>query len=109
MIKFNGTLNRSAYWKIILMSLAGFVLISGTLLWLLDWQNAELPGASTFNITLAIIFFVLFSVSVIYFTLMVIGAVMRRAHDTKNSMLWLLLGLFLPFGYLIIGLVPSKK
>lgn len=109
MMKFSGKLTRSAYWKSLgLLLISAVVILSATLV-LLDLQNAEMPGASGLNQALAIILFCLLLISILYFVIMAIGIIIRRAHDTEHSMLWMIIGLFVPFGYVIIGFIPSKK
>lgn len=109
MIKFSGRIDRSTYWKAIVFLLVGLILLSSLLLILLDIQNAELSGASAFNQILAVVFLILLIMVGLFFSVAFIGTVIRRAHDTNNSMLWIFLGLFIPLGFVILGLVPSRK
>lgn len=109
MVKFTGKLNRSSYWKTLLLILVCLVFSSALFTFLSDIQNADVAGASSLSISLAIIFFVLLVISAVYFSVALIGAIIRRAHDTNNSMMWIILGLFIPFGFMLIGLVPSQK
>lgn len=109
MITFSGKLNRAGYWKTLVISVVGLIIVSGTLLWLLDIQDGEIVGASAQSQILAVIFGLLYFASLVFFFAMILSAIFRRAHDISNSLVWVLVGLFVPFGFIVIGLLPPRS
>lgn len=109
MILFTGKLNRTNYWKNLILGALVFIPVSLLLLWLVDIQNAEVPGASITNQTLSIIFFMLYIASALCFLAFLISVILRRARDAGNVVLWTLVALLVPFGGIVLGLIPSRK
>jgi uncharacterized membrane protein YhaH (DUF805 family) len=109
MFTFSGRLSRKEYLRIVLLSLVGLVVISGSLLWLLDIQDAEMPGASSMNQALSIVFLCLYLLSLGFFGMHILSAVVRRARDTGNTVLWTTLGIVMPLGLFLLCIVSPRR
>ena len=109
MFTFSGRLSRGEYARAVVLSLVGLVVVSGSLLWLLDIQDAEVPGASSLNQALAIVFFILYVLSLGYFGMHILSAIVRRARDTGRTTLWTVLGVLMPLGLLMLWVVSPRE
>lgn len=109
MISFSGKLNRKAYWKSLIFGTLVFIPVSLVLFWMLDLQGGDDPRASTLQQTLSIVFFILYLASIAYYVMFLLSVVFRRSRDAGNVVLWTVISILVPFGFVVLGLVPSRK
>ncbi len=108
-MNFAGLLGRTNYWKKLLIGTLIFLAILIPAFWLLDIQNAEMAGASDLSQGLALFFGVLNLLNILGYTVYVASLIVRRARDIGSVPIWVVVAWFIPFGILIVGLIPSRK
>lgn len=102
-------LNIKQYWVRILLVVVELIVVSAVLFVLADQQNAELPGASGQSQMLAVLFIVLIAVNGLAAFIYSLVTILRRARDTGYTFAPFLIGAVVPFGFIVVGAVPSKK
>jgi len=104
-------MSRKQYWKFLLLLNVGwyvFVIIFSLALDLIgslfdfEKSNGMLPSI------IAIILIIMLIGSLIYWVIMSIFIYLRRGRDIGNDILWALIALLIPFGFIVLGLIPSK-
>lgn len=109
MLNFKGRLTQNQYFVALLKIVISFLIVSGLLSWGLDLLKANEEGASKSAEAMAIILLTMLLLSVIFFLLTYTVAVIKRGRDAGNAVLWAVLSYIIPFGFLVIGLLPSKR
>ncbi|MEO5498889.1 MAG: DUF805 domain-containing protein [Candidatus Saccharimonadales bacterium] len=105
----SGALSQANYFKTLAVLLLEFIIVTSALTFLLDIQNAEIPGAPTANQVASIVFLVLILLNVIVVYVAFLSAVLRRARDAGSAVLWIGLSLVLPFMFIILGFLPKNR
>ena len=109
MVLFSGKLSRTDYWKKLIGSFLITIISFGLLLVLLDLLDAELPGASATNQALAVALLTLSLASILTFAVYWFSLTVCRARDAGHVVLWTVMAVLLPPGWVLIGLIPSRK
>ena len=95
-----GRINRAMYWKTIIVLYVGYLLAVFLAAMVLE---SNVNDAAVFMAVIGLIFlaFAYFYVSLVLF--------LKRGRDAGNAVLWAAIGLIVPFGFIIVGILPSKK
>jgi uncharacterized membrane protein YhaH (DUF805 family) len=109
MFSFSGTLSRKRYWHKILLLLLESIVVFSLLYLLMDFQDAEKANAPALNQIIAVTAFVLMILNGLAVLVAAASAIMRRARDIGDPVAWATLGILIPFGFLMIGFIPTKR
>lgn len=102
-----GTLGRKEYFKYFAILYGSFIISSVLYLLFLEAIAAE----AEFN---SVLQYVALVVTIVFLAVYAIGGVVslfwliRRARQTSNMALWIVIGILVPFGFIVVGLIPPK-
>jgi len=105
----DSTLNIKQYWIRIVLSVVELFVVSVALLVLIGVVDGDPQQAllSTNILTLVLLGLMLLNgiANVVY----VLLTILRRSRDTGYTVPLFLVGAFVPFGFVVVGVIPSKK
>ncbi len=103
-----GTLGRRDYFKYFAILYGSFIVSSIVYLLFLEAIAAE----TEFNTALQ---YVALIVTIILLIVYAVGSIVslfwliRRARQAGNMALWIIIGILVPFGFIIVGFIPPKN
>lgn len=106
-----GVMSRKQYWKTFLLLNGGwylFVIIFALGLDLLENLFDLEKYNGVLSSIIAIFLIIMLIGSLIYLAIMSIFIYLRRGRDIGNDILWALIALLIPFGFIVLGIIPSK-
>ena len=100
---------RKEYWLKTALLLGELMLMSVIVFALLELFNAADQHASSAQQIGAVVSFMalLLNAAVIYVMMLIL--ILRRARDTGLTIVWFLVGAFVPFGWIAVGCIPSRR
>ena len=109
MLTLEGKLDRIQYWRMLVAWLVLYTVTVALTLFLLELLGADKPNAGALREIMALILFVALCVEALVGAYSAFGIVMRRSRDIGRTVLWTIVALFLPLGWVLIGLIPGSK
>lgn len=102
-----GTIGRRDYFRYLLILYA--VLAFSGLFYIL-FVDAVASQAEVNTLMQYLILVLSIALILIYLTISVLSLflLIRRARQTSSMALWIVIGLLIPFGFIFVGLIPSK-
>jgi hypothetical protein len=109
-ITIHGELGRKEYFILLIQLTVGYYLliILATIIMIII-SSLVINENSIWSELFAIIFILILISATIFNILASLFMILRRARQTSYFILWLIVGVLVPFGSIIIGLIPAKK
>lgn len=105
LFNYNGTIGRKQYFIKQAIFLVVFLLIFTVYLSLVSLLPKDAKETVALNIALIGSLVLMLGVTIIYI-IASLFLVMKRARDTGSFVLWITIAILVPFGYIIVGLIP---
>ena len=109
MFSLSGTLTRKQYWYRQLFFMAEVIIVMVLGIMFLDAINTESPNASTTTEFIATGVFFLLLANMLTIAVASIFVVIARARDIGNTVMWSVIAILVPFGWVVLGLIPSSS
>lgn len=106
LFSYNGTIGRKQYFikqALLLIAFVAYTIVAIVFSELLSNGSNE---SAFISWVLLVVFLASVIVSILWFVASLFLA-MKRARDTGSFVLWITIAILVPFGYIIVGLIPT--
>jgi hypothetical protein len=110
-ITIHGDLGRRKYFVLLIeLTIAYYsLLVLATLIVIIVSSLINVNETTVWSQLVAIIYIITIVLATVFTALSSLFLILRRARQTNLFILWLIVGVIMPFGSIVIGFIPANK